>query len=51
MPRLHVAEDQVTTLGLGFFSALFMFQLHVYDSMYLQTLAFSQVPSGIALIE
>ena len=30
MPRLHVAEDQVTT-GSGFFSALFMFQLHVYD--------------------
>ena len=29
----------------------FMFQLHVYDSLYLQALAFSQVPNGIALIE
>ena len=47
---LHVAEDQVTT-GSGIFSAFFMFQLHVYDSLYLQGLAFSQVPSGIALIE
>jgi len=28
-----------------------MFQLHVYDSLYLQALAFSQVHSGIALIE
>jgi len=27
-----------------------MFQLHVYDSLYSQALAFSQVPSGIALI-
>jgi len=26
-------------------------QLHVYDSLYFQALAFSQVPSGIALIE
>jgi len=28
-----------------------MFQLHVYDSLYSQAIAFSQVPSGIALIK
>ena len=33
MVRLHVAEDQVTT-GFGIFSAYFMFQLHIYDSLY-----------------
>ena len=32
-----IAEDQITT-GSGIFSALFMFQLHVYDSLYSQTL-------------
>jgi len=46
---LHVAEDQVTT-GSGIFSAFFTFQLNVYDSLYSQALAFSQVPSGIALM-
>ena len=34
-------------LGLGFFLHSSMFQLHVYDSLYSQALAFSQVPSGI----
>ena len=29
----------------------FIFRLHVYDSLYSHALAFSQVPSGIALIE
>ena len=38
-------------LGLGFFSAFFMFQLHVYDSLYSQTFAFSRVPSGIAFTD
>ena len=47
MTRLHVAEDQVTT-GSGIFSAFFMFQLSVYDSLYSQALAFS---IGIALVE
>jgi len=35
-------------LGLA---AFFTFQLHVYNSLHSQTLAFSQVSSGIALIK
>jgi len=51
MPRLHVAENQITIESGIFFSAFFKFQLHVYDSLYSQALAFSQIPSEIALIE
>jgi len=47
--RLHIMEDQVTT-GSRIFFAFFMFQLDVNDSLHLQALAFSQVPSEIALI-
>ena len=38
-------------LGLGFFLHSSMFQLHVYDSLYSQALAYSQVPSGIEFTE